>query len=178
MDDDPEETRFSMIDRVVAGIGGACLVVMLVLTVGSSASRFLFSAPIPDMEAIAEMLLVVVVFFGLAFTQVKRGHVEVTLFTDHLSDSARRRLMTFGSFVGLLAFGLLFYALSKGALRAYDTGDSYLGVNQIPTWPARALAAFGTAVFALRLALDVIAGLAPRRSDQATRTKVAAPERH
>lgn len=146
---------FIAIDRFFADAAGATLVGMMLLTVVSSLGRFLFSAPVPDMEAIAEMLLVAVVFLPMAYTQATREHVEVTLFTDFAREEMRRRFVWFGCLVGLLGFSVLTYAMGKGAIRAYNTGDSYLGVNEIVTWPARAIAVVGLAALVIRLALDL-----------------------
>lgn len=151
----PHREPFIAFDRLLADVAGAALVVMMLLTVISSAGRFLFSAPIPDVEAVAEMLLVAVVFLGLAYTQALREHVEVTLFTDRLPGRVIRRFVWFGCFVGLVAFAILAYAMGIGAYRAYATDDAYLGVNQIVTWPARAIAVVGLAALIIRLALDL-----------------------
>lgn len=142
-------------DRGLADIAGIALVVMMVMTAISAFGRFFFSMPIPDVEAIAEMLLVGVVFLPLAYTQAKREHVVVTLFTDSASAVMRSRLIWLGCLVGFVAFAILLYGLYQGASRAFATGDAYLGVNQIVTWPARAVAVAGTAALIFRLALDL-----------------------
>lgn len=151
----PRREPFVVVDRVLADVAGVALFAMMLLTVLSSAGRFLFAWPVPDAEAIAEMLLVAVVFLPMAWTQAQRQHVEVTLFTDFARAEIRRRLIWFGCLVGFVAFSMLTYAMSRGALRAYETGDSYLGVNEIVTWPARTIAVVGLAAFVLRLALDL-----------------------
>lgn len=157
MTDTPREHRepFIAFDRLLADVAGAALFGMMLLTVVSSAGRFLFSVPVPDMEAIAEMLLVAVVFLGLAYTQATRQHVEVTLFTDRLPARVIRKFVWFGCLVGLIGFAVLAYAMGIGAQRAYATGDAYLGVNQIVTWPARAIAVVGIAALIVRLSLDL-----------------------
>lgn len=151
----PHREPFVVVDRVLANVAGVALFAMMLLTVVSSGGRFLFSMPIPDAEAVAEMLLVAVVFLPLAWTQAQRQHVEVTLFTDFARAEMRRRFIWFGCLVGFLAFSMLTYAMLQGAMRAYVTGDSYLGVNEIVTWPARAIAVVGLAAFVIRLALDL-----------------------
>lgn len=152
------------VDRLLADIAGVALVGMMLMTVFSIVGRFLFSMPIPDVEAIDEMLLVAVVFLPLAFTQARREHVEVTLFTDHLRAAAIRRFVLAGCLIGLLAFALLAYAMGWGAYRAFVTGDAYLGINQIVTWPARAVAVVGLGALILRLALDL--SIARRRAQE------------
>lgn len=151
----PHNEPFVVVDQILADVAGVALFAMMLLTVISSGGRFLFALPVPDAEAIAEMLLVAVVFLPLAYTQAQRQHVEVTLFTDAARAAIRRRFIWFGCLVGFVAFSMLTYAMSRGALRAYETGDSYLGVNEIVTWPARTIAVVGLAAFVIRLALDL-----------------------
>jgi TRAP-type C4-dicarboxylate transport system permease small subunit len=119
-------------------------------------SRFVFGTPLPDVEAIAEMLLVGVVFLGFAYAQALGQHVEVTVFTEGLSARAKRRLALFGYIIGIGAFSVLLYALFTGALTALRTGDAYLGVNLIQTWPARGVAVVGVAALLLRLIVNAI----------------------
>lgn len=167
-DDASEQTEMRppvglSVDRALADVAGAVLVAMMLGTAVSSLGRYLFSWPIPDFEAISEMLLVAVIFLPMAYTQSRREHVEVSLFTDSLSLRARRALVVFGWIVGLLSFSVLAYAMGSGAMRAYASGDSYLGVNQIVTWPPRAIAVLGVVALAIRLCLD----LATRRREAA-----------
>jgi len=148
--------RLAGVDRLLVDVAGVALVVMMVATVGSSLTRFFFAAPIPDVEAIDEMLMVVVILLPFAFLQMRRGHVEVTLFTDRLPARAKAGLAVFAWTIGLAGFGLLLYALTLGAYEAWELGDAYFGVNMIPTWPARAVAAVGVAAMTLRLLLDLV----------------------
>ena len=152
-----------VVDRLLADVAGGLLLAMMFGTVASSLGRYLFSSPIPDLEAITEMLLVAVVFLPMAYTQCRREHIEVTLFTEKLSANATRTLIVLGWVVGIFAFSLLAFAMARGALNALHTGDAYLGVNQIVTWPARTIAVVGIAALIFRLCAD----LATRRYEAA-----------
>lgn len=149
------ERPFSSIDRLFGDLAGVALFAIMILTVVSTTGRYLFSMPIPDVEAIAEMLLVAVVLLPMAYAQVMRDHVEVTLFTESTGYRTRLWLERLGCLIGVLAFGFLTYAMALGAHRGFVTGDAYLGINQIPTWPARAVGALGAAALTLRLLLDL-----------------------
>lgn len=116
-----------------------------------------FGFPIPDAEAICEMLLVGAVLLPLAAAQQKKEHVEVTVFTHWMHASKLEWLRRFGCLVGACSFGLLSYALALGAIRAYNTFDAYLGVNLILTWPARAMASAGVGILVLRLIYEMFA---------------------
>lgn len=147
---------FAWVDRAVGDLAGVALVAIMLLTAISTFGRYLFSRPVPDGEAITEMLLVAVVLLPLAYAQTLREHVSVTVFTDMLGWRSLLWLERLGLLIGVLSFGFLAYALGLGALRAYNTNDAYLGVNLILTWPARAIAAVGIGVFTIRLAVDLV----------------------
>src|SRR5690606_21117906 len=104
------------ITRYANVAAGLCLSLIIVVTVGSAASRFFLGFPIPDAEAICEMLLVGAVLLPLAQAQKKKEHVEVTVFTQWMSVSKIDWLRRFGCLVGACAFGLLSYALALGAM--------------------------------------------------------------
>lgn len=144
-------TRYA---NVVAALS---LALIVFITVISAASRFIFGFPIPDAEAICEMLLVGAVLLPLAAAQQRKEHVEVTLFTNWVAVDKLVWLRRFGCFVGACAFGLLAYSLAQGALRAYNTFDAYLGVNLILTWPARAAAAVAVLILVIRLVYEIFA---------------------
>lgn len=145
----------SSIDRFFGDLAGVALVAIMLLTAISTVGRYFFIMPIPDVEAIAEMLLVAAVFLPMAYAQVMRDHVEVTLFTESTGYRTRLWLERLGCLVGIVAFGLLTYAMAYGAYRSFLAGDVYFGVNQIPTWPARAAGAIGAGILTLRLLIDV-----------------------
>lgn len=153
---DPGRRKFGGVDTFFARIAGVALLLMMVITVVSSLGRYLFSMPVPDMVVINEMLLVCVVFLPMAYTQLRNEHVEVTLFTGMMRPRTVKWLLAFGCLLGGIAMGFLAYALTLGAIRAFQTADLNFGVFRIYTWPARSVAAFGTALLSVRLLLDLL----------------------
>jgi NADH:ubiquinone oxidoreductase subunit 6 (subunit J) len=69
----PRRRSLAWFDRVLVDIAGLGLALMMVMIFGLSVSRFLFSAPISDVEAITVMLLVGAVFLAFAHTQMSIG---------------------------------------------------------------------------------------------------------
>jgi TRAP-type mannitol/chloroaromatic compound transport system permease small subunit len=153
---DPGRRRFGRVDTFFARIAGVALLLMMAITVVSSLGRYLFAMPVPDMVVINEMLLVCVVFLPMAYAQLRNEHVEVTLFTGGMHPRRIKWLLAFGCLLGAIATAILAYALALGAIRAYQTSDLNFGVFRIYTWPARSVAALGTALLSARLILDLL----------------------
>jgi TRAP-type C4-dicarboxylate transport system permease small subunit len=143
------------IDIPLLWIGAVGLVSMMVLTVLSSIGNTFFSRPVPDIVTIDEVLMAFVVFLPLAYVQLGRHHIEVTLATDWLPPSALRWVKVFAMVVMLVTFSLLAWALGVSAWEAFHDNDVYTGEYTIPSWPWRAIAALGAAAMILRLLIDL-----------------------
>jgi len=144
------------IDIPLLWIGAVGLISMMVLTVLSSAGNTFFSRPVPDIVTLDEVLMAFVVFLPLAYVQLGRHHIEVTLATDWLPPPALRWVKVFAMVVMLVTFSLLAWALGVSAWESYLDNDVYTGEYTIPSWPWRGIAALGAATMILRLLIDLI----------------------
>ncbi len=96
----------------VAGVG---VVAMLGLTVADIIGIKFLKHPIPGAIEIVGFLGVVIIAFGIAYTQVLRGHIQVEFFVMRLPKRARASITAFVSLLGLALFALL-------AWQSYDFG--------------------------------------------------------
>lgn len=142
------------IDRVVVFISVVALVAMMLLTTVSVIGRYLFAMPIPDDLVMSEFLMVFVVFLPLGAVQASREHVFVTIFTEWMSNRSKVVMETIGVLVGLGIFGIIACAVFTDFLQAWSVGAYVDGPLELPEYPARFVAFFGLALFALRLLVD------------------------
>lgn len=142
------------IDYPFVVIGAVGLTVMMLATVLSTAGNLFFDRPVPDIVKIDELLMVFVVFLPLAFVQLHKEHIEVTLATDWLSPKHKSYIRCFALIFTCLFFGLLNWALANGTYQAWYRNDLYTGEYSFPSWPTRLLATIGCAGFVLRLLAD------------------------
>ena len=150
---------FETIDRVAVAIAAVALVVMMMLTTVSVIGRYFFNAPIPDDLVISEMLMVLVVFLPFSAVQAQRGHVAVTIFTDWMSNTGKVVLETIGVVVGLGIFTVVTWAVWTDFLLTWEVKAYVEGLLELPEYPARFVAFFGLALFAVRLLIDVVASI-------------------
>lgn len=131
----------------IAGVG---LVVMLAVMMGQVYMRNVVGTSLPGSVPIAETLLAVVIFGGLAHTQRVRAHVRVQILELFVKD--RYLDVASGLVLLVLAIGVGWMAvLTSGA--AFDalergTATSSAGLA-IPQFPARAAVAVGFAANAI-----------------------------
>lgn len=126
------------ISHTVILIGGAILCLMALQIVADVFMRNVLGAGFPaTAELVAKYYMVAVSFLPVAYAELRRRHIEATIFTDMLP----RRWMPAVFFLGFalsgIAYGLLTWgavsdAASKTARGAYVAA----GAMDLATWPA------------------------------------------
>lgn len=144
------------LDYPLVAIGAVGLTVMMVATVVSTVGNTFFNRPVPDMVTIDEVLMTFVVFLPLAYVQLCKEHIEVTLATNWLPARQISWLRRFALVIAIVVFALLAWALANGAYEAWVDNDVYTGEYSIPSWPMRLVAALGTLGFVIRLCVDLV----------------------
>lgn len=140
--------RFSMI------LGGIILLLMMLQVVADVFMRAFLGAGFPaTADVVGKYYMVAVSVFPLALTELKRRHIEATIFTQKLSGRSLDAVLLFG----FLAFGavlaVLFYGSTLEAISKTQRG-TYIdaGLMRVITWPS-----YWILPFSFGLALIVIA---------------------
>ena len=133
-------------------MGLITLVLLICITV---MGRYWFAMPIPDDLVFSEFLMVFVVFLPLSSVQASREHVFVTIFTEWMPNSRRVILETFGVLIGLLAFGVICWAVYTDFAESYEYQSYVDGPLELVEWPPKFVLFFGIALFVVRLAVDL-----------------------
>jgi tripartite ATP-independent transporter DctM subunit len=120
--------------------------------------RYFFNRPIRGSYELVEFMLVVLVYLGLAYTQTKKGHISVTLFTTRLPPA---QLAVLHSATHLLCVGIFSIIswrciLQAEALRANETAS---GVLFIPNFPFMWVVVLGSVLLTLVFLKDFIESL-------------------
>lgn len=132
----------SMIERgvlVLANIGAACTLCMLLLICSDVAARTLFGSPLPlVMEFVANWLMVGLVFLPLALVGTQKHHIEVEMFAGLLPPAGQRVLWRLGRILVAIFFALLVYSSFGPAITATRIGESSAAtILDLPIWPVR-----------------------------------------
>ncbi len=136
----------------VAGVG---LVAMLGLIVADIIGIKFFRHPIPGAIEMVAFLGVVVTAFAIAFTQVRRGHIQVEFFVMRLPQRAQAGVTALVSLLGIALFGLL-------AWQSYDFGrtlqvtGTVSMTQRIPFYPFVYAIAFCCLPICLLLVVDFL----------------------
>lgn len=139
-------------------IGAGLLAVMMLLSTADVIGRYFLNSPIPGTLELSGFMLVIVVFFGAAHTQVVKSHVTVDLLLSWLPQKVRPFFSVMSYFIGLSLFSLIAWrtVLSAGFKMQ---GNEVSSILRIPIWPFMGVVAAGSALLALVLLIDLVKSL-------------------
>ncbi|MCZ4260647.1 TRAP transporter small permease [Limimaricola sp. G21655-S1] len=119
--------------RVFAGIGGAALVAIMLVTVASVTLRGLLGRPIPGDYELVELGSAIAIFCFLPWCQATGGNVVVDFFTQGVGPRATRALDALGDLIWLLIAALLLWRLTLGGIEMHEYDEQTM-VLRLPVW--------------------------------------------
>ena len=152
------ENGINGLSRVVHRIGGFILAAMMFLTAADVFLRYIFNRPISGAIELNENMLVMLVFFSIAYTAVQKGHVRVELLVARLPMKAQ---IIIDSLSGILALSLSILITWQSVALALEKVEQGLttAVLFVPVYPFIFMAAFGAGLLSLVLLTDLIRSL-------------------
>jgi TRAP-type transport system small permease protein len=145
------------ISRVTNAIGAALLMIMMLLVTIDVILRSVANQPILGTmvyESIGFMM-VVLVFFALAYCQIQKGHVNIDMIIVHLSKKAQKVINSIMLLMSTAFFALLAW---QSYLRAFDLikSKTISTALSVPVYPFLFLVAFGSALLFLVLLINFV----------------------
>ncbi|MBU2607898.1 MAG: TRAP transporter small permease [Chloroflexi bacterium] len=145
----------SAIERALNYIAVGLIIVFMFFSTAAVSSRYLFNKPLSGYIDIAEITMVIVVFFGLAYTQWAGAHVRVELFiTRYIKGRLHYLTEAFTTFLSLIFFAFITVYGFKGTLEARAINDITLSIYW-PIWPIKLCLAIGSLVLCFRFIVQV-----------------------
>lgn len=150
------QAKYETFTTALSFISVICLVIMIASTTLDATARFAFNRPLPGMFELNEVILVVCVFMGVAWTQIKRGHIRVEVFLVRLSTRTQHILNTLSWLIMFIFVAILCYQSYQGFLESYSMKEFRWGSVQMPIWWAKGLVPLGLLLMLVQLVLDML----------------------
>lgn len=160
-----EGTPFRWLDRAHIALGsvsGALIIAMIGLVAVDVVIRKLFAVTIPGASEVNVLLLVALVYLGLAGAQARGAHFAVDVVVARLPAPARRAVSALTTLASLAFAGTLTWFTYGKAMDSYLSGEASFGVVAFPIWPSRAAITLGFALLTLQLAVQLLRLVAGR----------------
>lgn len=127
------ERIFKGIERLLAVLAGIALFIMMVLTFVDVVGRYGFNKSIFGTSEIIELLMVVVIFAGIAFVTSADQHIKVDIF-DHWIKQRVPNLQRWSVLVfSFVIYAFLTFELIQHAIGSYQSGKR-TAVLDGPQW--------------------------------------------
>jgi TRAP-type C4-dicarboxylate transport system permease small subunit len=125
---------------------GVMLLMTLDVTLRNTSGR-----PLAGLVDWTELLLVLMVFLGIAEAQRTGEHVAIDVVADKFPRWLRSGSYLIGGSVGLtVALGLA-YSNTRNAVDSYAIREFRRGLAEVPIWPGRIVLALGFILFSLQI---------------------------
>jgi TRAP-type C4-dicarboxylate transport system permease small subunit len=118
--------------------------------------RYLFNSPIPGHLELSELMMPVIVFLAISYTQATHGHVGMELVLDALPTNARRRSHIGVLLASVFICSVLAYFSLKNAIQLWRYDDVTMSPPYFKTWPSAAAIPVGYAMISLRMFIQVL----------------------
>ncbi len=148
-------------ERAAVYVSVITLFALMLLTVAEVVGRYVFNHPVPGSYEFSELAMVPIVFLAAAHVQDLRQHIAVDWLEKYFSREANRFLDLCADVIGGAFFAIMTWQTIVLAWKAWATGDYYMGLLEVPLWPARSLLAIGVGLLTTRLVLCFIKDLKP-----------------
>ena len=154
----------SWLNPLCKGLGAIASVTVFALmglTVADILMRKFLNQSILGTVELTELMMVVIVFFTLGYSEMKDAHIKVDIFTSTLKTSTRTLLDIITQLLASLLFAFMTVSVLRHALSMQRTGE----VTQdlwIPKYPFLYLTALGCAVLSVALFFRFLQFLAER----------------
>jgi len=147
--------RYKVFCTYAAVLAAFTIALMILSTTMDATARYLLNSPIPGVFELNEVLLVICVYLGLAWTQIERGHIRVTAFLMRLSDETEVKFIILAWVVTFIFIFILAYQSAIGAWEAFQIREFRWGSVQMPIWWAKALVPIGCWMMNIQLIFDI-----------------------
>ncbi|AHM05265.1 TRAP-type C4-dicarboxylate transport system, small permease component [Roseibacterium elongatum DSM 19469] len=162
-----DNSLLSRLDRAVLRveaalnlIGGATILLLVLMAVWNVIGRKLFNAPVPGYVDWTSQFMILFAFLGLSYCQREGGHIRMDIVVMRL----RGRTLWFAELLSVLFMLILTTGLIYGSwhhfLRSFDwdmalfSRDSSIDIG-LPLWPAKLIVPLALSLLWVRLVLQV-----------------------
>jgi TRAP-type transport system small permease protein len=145
----------NLYETIFYAMTGLCVlavaVMVLMISVGVF-TRYVLSYSLRNVDEIAGYLLVIIVYFGAAYTHRKDMHIRVPVVVDELPAQIRKFFEIAMEIVALFfVLVVLVWLAYDLCLQSYQMGSIYNSSLETPMWIPQMIIPLGSSVFAIEI---------------------------
>lgn len=115
-------------------VAAVCLAIVTLTITYDVCMRYFFHSPTIWVQEMSIYMCIAIGYLACGFALKNDSHFSITILTDHLTPTNRRRLKIFTSFIGILYSAVFVVKGYENAKFSYDIGDVSTGLMATPLW--------------------------------------------
>ncbi|MBA7524790.1 hypothetical protein ES705_16934 [subsurface metagenome] len=144
--------------RLLRDIGGIILFILVIMTAIDVGGRYLFSKPLPATYELTQIMFCLIIFFGMSWLAIQKGHIKIDLFLRRLPLNIREILDFITGLLSLMICIIISWqAIEQAIILSHDNAKTFIW--RIPLFPFEFLIALTMALFAIILLGNIIKSL-------------------
>lgn len=140
----------------VGSLSGVLILVMVLVVTIDALGRKIFAVTVPGATEFNTLLLVVLIYLGLAGTQARFAHFSVEALVGLLPPNVARWIAVVTTVLSLLFVGIIGWLSGRLAWNSVATGEISFGIIAFPIWPSRIAIAVGLLLLFLQLLVQLV----------------------
>jgi len=152
------------LNQILIWIAGVFLAAMILLTCANISSRLVW-LPVKGTFELMGYFGAVVTAFALGYTQIKRGHIAVTILVDRFSEKTRKVLTDINNIICMLFFALAAWQSGKYATTLLKAGE-ITETLRIIYYPFTYGVALGFALLSLAFVMEILKSLVSEKEGE------------
>ncbi|MGB9825301.1 MAG: TRAP transporter small permease subunit [Desulfofundulus sp.] len=112
--------------------------------------------PIPGLTTLGVLVLLAVVYLGMARCEEMEEHTTVDILTTRLPARWKNINCIFVNVLKLIAVTVLLYVSVINLAMSYSTQESFADVVRLPIWPSKLAVAIGAFFFAVQVVCKLV----------------------
>lgn len=140
--------------KIINSVGVTALTLMMFLTAADVCLRYVFDSPVTGSYELTEFLMAILVSFGLAYTALHQGHINVDFLITRTPGKAQAVINSATTLLSLGFFALVAWRAAIYGLKL--KADGYTSQSlAIPIYPFACAVALGSALLVLVLLIQL-----------------------
>jgi TRAP-type C4-dicarboxylate transport system permease small subunit len=140
----------SRTEQVLVVIAQVFVLLLMLVTVANIIARF-FGHPIVGAFESGVLMLVFILYLGLAYTQSQHGHVNVDIVINLLPSRTKEILAMICLFIALVILSIILWRSSLVGIKSVQIREYLPGLISFPIWPGKIIVPFGIFFFIVRV---------------------------
>ena len=141
---------------LLVALASLALLSLTLMIVADTFFRFVFATPFPASVEISQLIQPYVVFLPLAYALAAGSHVRVTLLTERMSGTLRKRVALVPYAIGLVFFSIMAYMSWLNFWESFRINETMLAAVTLYWWIGKLAMPLGTGMIALECVYQLL----------------------